>query len=169
MKRHLVILAAITCLNMGAVLIAQQPQSQQPSEPQRVDARKKVVVYWNLGDQAWNFDEILATYEPVKGYLEPRGNQAGNPPGNLAVWKLKMARDFEEGAVRLHEQMRGSPFKVVLLDEDRTVINPDVPAQITAPSGRMGDTIELLVALPDAPLLRDVRLIRVEKRTDVGF
>ena len=35
----------------------------------------------------------------------------------------------------------------MLLDADRTVIDSDLPAQITPVSGKSGDTIELLVGL----------------------
>ena len=66
--------------------------------------------------------------------------------------------------------MRGSPFKIVLLDKERTVVNAGpIPAQITPVSGKSGDTIELLVGLPDAQLLKDAKTIRVQRRTDVGF
>jgi hypothetical protein len=154
----------------SASLLAQPPApqspGQQPSEPQpRTEARRDVIVRWTLGDQTWNFDDIRTAYEPVRGYLEPRPNQ-----GTLAVWKLRLVKDFEEGAARLHEEMRSSPFKVLLLDADRTIINPDVPfVQITPVSGKMDDTIELLVGLPDSQILKDVKMIRVQRRTDVGF
>jgi hypothetical protein len=161
----------IMLLLVTASLSAQPPAppglgAQQPPEtPSRVEARRSVVVNWALGDQAWNFNDILTAYEPVKGYLESRPNQ-----GNLAVWKLRLVKDFEEGAARFHEEMRGSPFKIVLLDTDRSVINAaEIPVQITPVSGKMDDTIELLVGLPDAPLLKDVKIIRVQRRTDVGF
>jgi hypothetical protein len=170
------LIVAVAALSFAAHAIAQQPllpppppPPQQPAPPPRIDARKEVTVKWTMGDQAWNFDDILAAYEPVKGYLEPPGTQGSNPTGNLAVWKLRLVKDFEAGTIAFHEQVRGSPFKVVLLDADRTVINPDAPAQITAPSGKMGDTIELYVALPENNRLREVRFIRVERRTDVGF
>jgi hypothetical protein len=149
-------------LSWAALAMAQEAQPPEP--PTRIEAKKEVIVNWTLGEQAWNFKDILNAYEPVKGYLEPRANQ-----GTLAVWKIRLVKDFEEGAARLHEEMRGSPFKVVLLDADRTIINPDLPAQITVLSGKMDDTIELYVALPDAPLLKEVRMIRVQRRTDVGF
>ncbi|HEY2414496.1 MAG TPA: hypothetical protein VGI40_19780 [Pirellulaceae bacterium] len=162
----LLLIAASMAVSISAIAQPPTPPPPQPidSAP-RVDARREVIVRWTLGDQAWNFDDIRTAYEPVRGYLEPRPNQ-----GTLAVWKLRMIKDFEEGAARLHEEMRGSPFKVVLLDADRTVINPDVPfVQITPVSGKMDDTIELLVGLPDAQILKDVKMIRVQRRTDVGF
>jgi hypothetical protein len=164
---HAFILIAMS-LAVSVSAFAQPPAPPQPHPPEsspRVDARREVIVRWTLGDQAWNFDDIRTAYEPVRGYLEPRPNQ-----GTLAVWKLRMVKDFEEGTARLHEEMRGSPFKVVLLDADRTVINPDVPfVQITPVSGKMDDTLELLVGLPDAQILKDVKMIRVQRRTDVGF
>ena len=162
-------------LSIAAHSAAQQPllppqpaQAQQPAPP-RIDARKEVTVKWTLGDQVWIFDDILSAYEPVKGWLEPPGTQGVTPTGNLADWKLRLTKDFEAGAIAFHSEVRGSPFKVVLLDADRTVINDDAPAQITMPSGKMGDTIDLYVALPDASKLREVRFIRVERRTKVGF
>jgi hypothetical protein len=162
MKRRYVLLAVGACLNMAALATAQQ--QPPPESPQRIDAKKEVVVTWKLGDQAWDFKDIFSAYDPVKGYMEPRGVQ-----GTLAVWKLRLAKDFEAGAADLHEKMRGTPFKIVLLDAERTVINPDLPAQITVLSGKMDDTIELYVALPEAPLLKEVKLVRVQRRTEVGF
>jgi len=169
MNRLHAILAALAGLIAVAAALSQQPLPPpplpQPAEPPpRVDARREVIVNWTLGDQAWKFNDILTAYEPVKGYLEPRPGR-----GMLAVWKLRLMKDFESGAATLHSETRGSPFKIVLLDAERTVIDPDLPAQITPVSGRMDDTIELYVGLPDAPLLKDVKMIRVEKRTDVGF
>ena len=169
MTRQCILFVIAAFLNIATASLAQeQPPSQPPPAVTRVEARKEVVVNWTLGDQMWLFKDILMTYEPVRGYLEPGVDPVGRP-GTLAVWKLRTARDLEEGTVRLHEQMRGSPFKVVLLDEDRLVVNPDAPAQITLPSGRAGDTIELRVALPDTEPLKQIKSIRVERRTDVGF
>lgn len=169
MKWLFALFAAAVLLVPVAASHGQQPPPPAPPAPQpatRTDARRDVVVNWSLGDQVWLFNEVLTAYEPVKGYLEPRPNE-----GNLAVWRLKLVKEFEEGAVRLHEQLRGSPFKIVLLDAERTVVNGggDVPSQITTVSGKMGDTIELLVGLPDAAVLKNVRIIRVQRRTEVGF
>src|SRR5439155_15888330 len=160
MKTRDALLAVVTCSIVLSASVAQQPQ--QPQEPQRTEAKKEVS--WTLGDQAWNFKDILSAYEPVKGYLESRGNQ-----GPLAVWKLRLVKDFEEGAAKLHEEIRGTPFKIVLLDADRTIIDPDHPATITVVPSKMDDTIELYVTMPDPQKLREVRTIRVQRRTDVGF
>jgi hypothetical protein len=164
--------ASILWLLLVALAIAQQPsqpqppqpQPPQPAEPQRIEARKEVIVNWTLGDQAWNFRDVLSTYEPVKGYLESHGNE-----GFIAVWKVKLIRELEPGAAKHHEEMLGSPFKVVLLDADRTVVDSDAPAQITTPVGaKADDTIELRVGL-DAQSLKTTKVIRVQRRTEVGF
>jgi len=169
MPRSLPIFAAMVWFMMTALAFAQQPpqpqlQQAQPPESQRVEARREVIVNWTLGDQAWNFRDVLTTYEPVKGYLEPHGNE-----GYVAVWKLRLVHELELGAAKHHEEMLGSPFKIVLLDADKTVVDSDAPAQITTPLGaKTDDTIELRVGL-DAQTLKNAKVIRVQKRTEVGF
>jgi hypothetical protein len=164
MKRLPAILAFIMGLTLVARAGAQQAQPQPSETAPRIEAKREVIVNWTLGDQSWNFNDIRTAYEPIKGYLEPRGSQ-----GHLAVWKLKLVKDLEQGAAKFHEETRGSPFKIVLLDAERTIINPDLPAQITPVSGKMDDTIELYVALPEAHILKDVKTVRVQRRTDIGF
>ncbi len=169
MQRPMAKLVAISWLAGLGVVVGQQPPQVQPQQPaapeaQRIEARKEVIVNWTLGDQAWNFRDVLNSYEPVKGYLEPHGNE-----GYIAVWKLRLVRELEPGAAKHHEEMLGSPFKVVLLDGDRTVVDSDAPAQITTPVGaKADDTIELRVGL-DAQSLKNTRVIRVQRRTEVGF
>jgi len=166
MNRLFAIFTAAALLVPFASSFGQQtPPPPPPESPTRIDARRDVIINWSLGDQVWLFNDVLTAYEPVKGFLEPRANQ-----GNLAVWRLRLTKDFEEGTIHLHEQMRGSPFKIVLLDAERTVVQTnDVPTQITPVSGKQGDTIELLVGLPDAQILKQVKIIRVQRRTEVGF
>jgi hypothetical protein len=166
MNRVCVLFLILLCGNAASLAIAQQqPPAPAPEPPSRIDAKKEVIVNWSLGDQAWIFKDISSAYEPVKGYLEPRTDQAGF----LAVWKLRLVKDVEDGAAKLHSEMRGSPFKIVLLDEYRTIINQDMSGEITPVSGKMDDTIELFIRLPDAQALRDVKLIRLQPRTQVGF
>src|SRR5262245_47266651 len=126
MKRFVIFAFSLCCCAAGSALAqAPQAQTQPPAEAQRVEARREVIINWTLGDQAWNFREIQTAYDPVKGYLEPRGEQ-----GFLAVWNLRLIRELEEGAAKYHDEILGSPFKVVLLDADRKVIDFDAPAQI---------------------------------------
>lgn len=166
---HAKVLAVIALFIMlAAAALAQQPVDQLPPEPPtRVEAKKQVIVNWSLNDQAWEFKEIQAVYEPVKGFLEVRGS-AGPPQ---AVWTLRLAKDLEQGTVDLHQNQPGSPFRVVFLDADRTLIVPDKPPAIrfTPITGKLGDSITLAVELPPAPLLSDVKFVRIERRTNVGF
>jgi len=171
MHRPIMILAALFWLSAAAIAAAQQPPPQpqppQPAEPQRIEARKEVIVNWTLGppghEQVWNFNDLRTTYEPVKGYLEQHGNE-----GFVAVWKLRLIRELEQGAAKLHDEMLGSPFKVVLLDADRTVLDGDAPAQITTPIGaKADDTNEFRVGL-DAQARKGAKVNRVQRRTEVG-
>jgi len=162
MRTRIALLPAVVCLIAASASLAQQ--AQPPQEPQRTEAKRSVVISWSLGDQAWDFNDIKGAYEPVKGYLESRGNQ-----GPLAVWTLRLVKDFEEGAAKLHEEIRGTPFKIVLLDADRTIINQDLPATITVVPNKMDDTILLYATMPDPAKLKEVRTVRVQRRTDVGF
>jgi hypothetical protein len=160
------LLALLLLLCLATVLAAQQPPQPQPPEaPPRVDARKEVVVNWTLGDQAWVFRDILATYEPVKGYLDFQTGQAKV----LAVWTLRLTRDMETGAVELQNRMPGSPFKISLLDADRVLIDDKIEPTITPITGKAGDSIELYVPLSPSQL-KEVKTIRVERRgSNVGF
>src|SRR5262245_23986835 len=101
MNRYILVLAAFGIV--GIALAQQQPPPPPPGVT-RIEARKEVVVNWTLGDQAWNFRDILSTYEPVTGFMEAGVDPAGNP-GHLAVWRLQTVKDLEEGTVRLYEQM----------------------------------------------------------------
>jgi hypothetical protein len=173
MQRRCVCFLAFLTLGTCALAVAQQPPlpppplaqpPQQPQESQRIEARKEVIINWTLDGQAWVFRDVLMAYEPVKGYLESHGAD-----GSVAVWSLRLVRELELGAAKLHEEMLGSPFRIVLLDPDRKIIDNDAPAQITTPVGaKADDTIELRVGL-DAATLKNTKVIRVERRTDVGF
>jgi hypothetical protein len=169
MQRVVATLAALFCLSIGAVAFSQQAPPPLPPPPQaqqspRVDARKEVIVNWYLDGQAWLFRDIMTAYEPVKGYQESHGNE-----GTVAVWSLRLIRELEPGAAKLHEEMLGSPFRIVLLDSDRKIIDNDAPAQITTPVGaKTDDTIELRVGV-DPATLKNAKIIRVERRTEVGF
>ena len=163
MKSHVLVAAAVV-LALPALVLAQQARPGQ-ALGMRVEAQKKdTAESWTLGDKAWDFKDVLTAYEPVKGHVESRESS-----GHAAVWKLRLVRDLEAGAARLHEEMRGSPFKLIAFDADRTVIDLDLPAQITTVGGKVDDTIELRIVLPQVELLRDVKLIRVQRRTGVGF
>lgn len=132
----------------------------------RIEAQKQVVVNWTLAGQAWDFKDILATFEPFQGFLERR------PDGKTqAVWKMRLVKDLEQGTVDLYQNQTESPFKVELLDEDRIKVVPTEapPIVITPVPRKTGDSLMMVVILPDPPLLNDVKFVRVLPRTNVGF
>jgi hypothetical protein len=139
--------------------IAQQPQ--QPAAAPLVEAKKEVVVNWTLGDQLWDFKQVLAVYEPIKGALIPEKQ--------LAVWTLQLAKDMQPGEVGLHAETQGTVFRPVMLNAEKLVLATDTKVQVTPISGRMGDTLQMIVQLPDAQTLTQVKTIRIERRTNVGF
>lgn len=154
--RHFLAVLAVVMGFLGAAAFAQQRRPEAQPGP--------ATEIWRLAEQSWDFKDVLTAYAPVKGTIETSDDR-----GDLAVWKLQLVRDIEEGAARLHEATRGSPFKIVLLDRERAIINPDIEARITPVPAKMGDVIEMVVPLPKRELLSQVRFIRVERRTDVGF
>lgn len=149
----------------GTIGLAQQPPQPPEPTPQPIEAKKQVIVLWTLGSQSWSFTDIETTYQAERGTLYPRTDEALAH----AVWKLRIVREMQPGEAIRHNEMPGSPFKVVLLDASRTVINPDLPARITPITGKVGDTFDLVVQLPDEPLLSEVKYVRVTRRTEVGF
>lgn len=152
------------CIAVIAVVMGLGITSAASAQPPRSEAQQRQTDSWALGDQVWDFKDVLTAYAPVKGRFETGENAAP-----LIVWKLQLVRDMDDGAARLHEELRGSPFKIVLLDAERAVINPDVQARITPVPAKAGDVIEMVVAMPDRDLLKQVKYIRVQRRTDVGF
>ena len=147
---------AWVCL-IGAAAAQQRPADAPPV----VEAKKEVIVNWTLGNQVWDFKAILATYEPVKGVFDPLLNQA--------TWTFQIVKDMEPGAAALHNQTQGTPFKPVLLTAEKAVMALDAKVQMSAVTGKMGDTIQIDVKLPEKETLDAVKLIRVERRTNVGF
>jgi len=164
MNRLIVCLTTLLICSANIVGQGQQATQQQP-EPPRAEAKKEVIVNWTLGEQTWSFREIDAAYEPEKGTIEPsRYSRSG-----MAVWTLRLVKDFDPGTTLLHDNQPATPFKIVFLDSDRTVINIDAAARMTPVSGKIGDTVQLYIELPDPQLLKDIRYVRVMRRTNIGF
>jgi hypothetical protein len=156
---------------------AQQPEQPAPPPPPapipaapmptRVEAKAQVIVNWTLGNETWDFSDVLSVYEPVKGYLEIPSDKNESPK---AVWTLRLVKNLESGTKQLHENLPGTPFEVTILDTDRAQIDPNpLPVKISPISGNAGDTILMAVTMPGPPLLNEVRFVRVERRTNVGF
>jgi len=161
----------IACLALfaGTLAAQEQPAQPQPATPQPplpasalpVEAKKEVIVNWTLGDQVWDFKQVSTTYEPVKGIFDPRTR--------TAIWTLRLVRDLQPGEAGLHANVKGSPFRPVLLDAEKIVLASDAQVELTPIEGKMGDTVRMLVQLPAADVLSQAKTIRVERRTNVGF
>jgi hypothetical protein len=150
--------AGMLLLVLGAISAQQRPADAPPL----VEAKKEVIVNWTLGGQAWDFKPILTAYEPVKGSFDPITNKA--------TWTLQLVKDFQKGDAQLHQNKKGTPFQPIFLNVDRTVMAKDAPVEITAISGKMGDTIQMDVTLPDPETLAAIKYIRIDRRdTNVGF
>lgn len=157
MKRLLAVLLGF-CLGITAAAAEQQRPADAPP---LVDAKKAVTVTWTLQDQVWDFSKILSVYEPVKGQFDPLTHEA--------IWTLQLIKDLQDGEATLHNRTDKSPFKPVLLNAERTVIAPDARVRMTEVSGKMGDTVLIVVQLPEAEALANVKTIRIERRTNVAF
>jgi hypothetical protein len=138
---------------------AAQPPTPQPAEVEIVEATKEET--WTLGGQQWDFKEIASTYKPVKGAL--------NAKTGVAQWTLEIVKEMSDGEIGLHENLEGSPFKPAFLDAERVAVQSDAVARISQIAGKVGDRITLAVKLPPPELLEKVTLVRLGRRTNVGF
>jgi hypothetical protein len=145
--------AVVFCPVLVVSLLAQEPAPT-------IDATKQET--WTLGDQQWDFKDIATAYQPVKGTL--------NPKTGAAIWTLEIVKDLAPGEVGTQENIEGSPFKLMLLDDEKIAVpgKPRVKLE-TKITGKMGDKIKIAVQLPMADVLGKVRLVRVERRTKIGF
>jgi hypothetical protein len=140
--------------------VAGQPAAQPPPPAPVVEAKKRVIVTWTLGEQEWDFNDVLSAYEPVKGVFDPNIHHA--------IWTLELAKDLLPGEVTLHQQEEGTPFKVVLLDAERVPLAVGAAVTVSPISGKKGDRIIATFAVaPD--VMKIVKTVRVQRRTKVGF
>jgi hypothetical protein len=134
-----------------------QPTLDRPAD----EDNDEPATVWMLEDREWDFGEVAVVYQPVRGiYLtETRST----------VWMLELVRDLFPGEAGLHTSMAETPFRLVLLDEDRTVVEATLPLKLTPVTGKQGDRVLLSILLPDDDSLDTVKSIRVQRRTQVGF
>jgi hypothetical protein len=168
MNRYSPPLAAFVFAIAAAAMFAQQPpqpprpdpQVQQPEPEPLVEATRQET--WTLGDQLWDFKDVASVYQPVKATLNPRTG--------AAEWLLEIVKELAAGEVGLHENTEGSPFKVVLLDADKVVLEVEPEVRLSSRlTGKAGDKVKMVVQLPSAELLSQARHVRIERRTKVGF
>lgn len=160
--------AALFAILVAALVpVSATAQEQPPTAPQDAPAEEAPPAVepeeelWTLGDQQWDFSEVGAIYLPVKGTLDPAAG--------TATWTLEVARNLSRGEATMHSAVPGSPFRMVLLDDEKAAVVSDLQATITPITGKVGDRVRVTVKLPKAQVLERVKLIRVERRTNVGF
>jgi hypothetical protein len=158
-------LAALALIFAVVPVAAQQPQPQsarteQPEPEPLVEASRQET--WTLGDQQWDFKDVATVYQPVKGTF--------NPKSGTAEWTFEIVKELAAGEIGIHENTEGSPFKTTLLDGDKIAL-PGEPAVRFASklTGKPGDKVKIVVQLPKAEVLGLAKLVRLERRTKVGF
>lgn len=154
--------AFLACLAAGIVglALAARAGEELPIAPVEATYDEEQMI-WTLGDQVWEFADVAAAYLPAKGEF--------NPATREAVWTMQIVRDLTPGEVGYQGTIAGSPFKPRFLDADKTLLAGDGRVKITPISGKQGDTIRVTVRLPNEQALAKVALIRLEKRTEIGF
>ena len=145
----------LACLGIG---ISDLPAQDQPRPASEADQRA-----WlhTLGDQTWDFRQLAAAYKPLKGEFELKTGQA--------VWTLELMKDLSEGEVAVHSATQGSPFRAVLLDADKVLVSGDVRIKLGGISGKAGDAVRVTLLMPAAEKLAQVKTVRIERRTQIGF
>jgi hypothetical protein len=142
------------------LLLAGSVLGQQPEPEELVEAAKQET--WTLGDQEWDFKDVATAYAPVKGAL--------NPKTGVVQWTLEIVKELAPGEVGLHESTEGSPFKLVLLDAEKIVLAVEPRVQFASKlTGKPGDKVKIAVQLPKAEVLSQAKLVRIERRTKIGF
>jgi hypothetical protein len=118
------------------------------------------VVTWTLNDVEWDFKDVLSSYEPVAGALDPNFGRA--------LWTFEFPRDLLPGEVILHKEMDG-PFKVTMLDADKVPLAAGMQVGLFDITGKKGDRVRAVFVLPPPEVFKNVKTVRVERRTKVGF
>jgi hypothetical protein len=162
------LLAAIALTQaVSAQEAAQQPAPQPATPPPAAQTDPAALIpatkeeTWTLGDQQWDFKDVATAYKPTKGALDPKAG--------VAVWTLELVKELTAGEIGMQENLEGSPFKPTFIDAEKIAVPGDGQVRITKITGKPGDQIRLIVKLPPAEILGTVKVIRIERRTKVGF
>ncbi|MEX2173164.1 MAG: hypothetical protein WD872_02305 [Pirellulaceae bacterium] len=153
MCRNLAV-AIVFALGFPCGVVAQEPGATAPIEATRQEI-------WTLGDQVWDFQDVATVYRPVKGAFDP---QSG-----VAVWTFELVKQLSAGEAGMHSVAEESPFKPVFLDAEKITLQGDALVRITEVSGTPGDRLRMTMQLPPADVLAQVKTIRIQRRTNIGF
>ncbi len=152
------VLGIFTMGLLAAAAMAQQPRDEEP--PADLVAATKEET-WTLGNQQWDFKDIATAYVPVKGTL--------NPKSGVVEWTLEIVKDLTAGEIGMQENQEGSPFKPTFIDDEKIAVQEDARIRISKITGKVGDRIRLTMQLPPPELLDKTKVVRIERRTKVGF
>jgi hypothetical protein len=155
------LMSRLAAISLSIFMLAASAMFAQEPEPVAlVEATKQET--WTLGEQQWDFKDVATAYAPVKGAL--------NPKTGTVQWTLEIVKELAPGEIGLHETTEGSPFKLVLLDAEKVVLAAEPQVGFASKlTGKPGDKVKIDVQLPKAELLSQAKLIRIERRTKIGF
>ena len=155
MNRHGLVVALVL------VPLAALAQEEQQDEAKPVEAVESKEGAWTLGGQEWDFAAIATVYKPLKGTLDAKTG--------VATWTLELAKELSTAEAGAQEAVLGSPFKPSFLDGEKLLLAGDARVKMTPITGKKGDRIRMTVQLPKAEILSQAKLIRVGRRTELGF
>lgn len=132
----------------------------QSASPAAYEARLEEGI-WILGLQQWDFSEVATVYQPVRGTYDPKTGEV--------VWMLELVRDMVPGEVAIHENLVQTAFRPVFLNDDRIALLKDAPVQMSPITGKQGDRVRMTITPMKPEIMHQATLVRVERRTDIGF
>lgn len=146
----------------AAVLIPLVALAQPKADEARlVEAMQNAEGVWTLGEQMWDFGPIASVYQPVTGTLDAKSG--------TATWILELIVGLTSAEAGAQGAVLGSPFKPSFLDGQKLLLAGDARVKITPISGTKGDRVRMTVQLPKAEVLERTKLVRVGRRTELGF
>jgi hypothetical protein len=146
---------------MVSLLVPLVAGAQEEKEAKPVEAAKSEDGVWSLAGQTWDFSAIGTVYAPVKGSLDAKTG--------AAEWTLELVKDLTPAEATTQGAVAGSPFKPAFLDGEKLLLAGDARVKITPISGKLGDRVRMTVVLPKAEILAKAKLVRVGRRTELGF
>jgi hypothetical protein len=146
---------------IAMILVPLAARAEEENDAKPVEAMKSEAGVWTLAGSEWDFSAVAAVYAPVKGAFDA---QTG-----AAEWTLELVRELTSAEAAAQGATVGSPFKPAFLDGEKLLLASDARVKITPISGKAGDRVRMTVQMPKAETLAQVKLVRVGRRTELGF
>jgi hypothetical protein len=116
---------------------------------------------WTLDGREWDFSAVESVYTPLAGTFDEKKS--------AVIWTLELAKELTSAEASAQMAVQGTPFKPSFLDGEKLLLAADARLKITPISGKKGDRIRMTVQLPKAEILSQTKLVRVGRRTELGF